>query len=456
MASVKYSDGLLQVGGFWAAILAGLLVIGLIAYMFSHWGWWKLRRQEARRRPLVRTWHGWVEPSVPSEKRARNRLRKPPPRMVPRTARTDYSWVFWDPTGAKQKRFKQEREEAWLRYLPRWMRWSRRSSTDATTVPNPDIEAAMSSAGPGSDEISATGHLGTLSLLGRQWREDWRRSDRWTHSSKTCVETSDHVAEGLSAGISTAAEDISDHNTSTIRLRRTSRPYKSTWNANSEDIERATQNQLLAPTAAFNLANLFRSPAQTLEGSTQRGTSPSACEQGRAGYTKSQHAPITDLLNDRHPSETRSIASEQSTYRLPRKQSRRGLAQTLYTSQHAIPTTSYSFPGRITSIGTCGAENTRPLQLASASVAEGRDDQSIADHHQSIVDDRIVDQDPHRLPSLNVRKMRKGKGAWSSTGGSVAEAEKMSIISVPSVLFSRGDVEYGRRGGGEDLDGLDG
>ncbi|KAL8896339.1 MAG: hypothetical protein Q9207_007758, partial [Kuettlingeria erythrocarpa] len=393
MAPTKNSDGLLRIGGFWAAILAGLMVIGLMAYVFSHWGWWKLRRREGRRRPLVRTWHGWVEPSVPSEKRARNRLRKPPPHIVPRTARTDYSWIFWDPTGAKQKRFKQEREEAWLRYLPRWVRWSRRSFVDATTAPNPDIEAATSSAAPGSDETWAKGHLGTLSRLGRQWHQDWRRAERGNHSSKTFVETSDHVAEGPGAGVSTAAEDISDHNTSTVRLRKTSRPYTSTWNANSEDVERATQNQLFKPTAASNLANLFRAPGQVVEGSIQRGTSLSACEQGRAGYTEPHRARIIGMLNDHHPSRTRSIASEQSAYRLPRKQSRRDLARALYTSRHAVPTSSSSFPGRISSTGTCGKENTRPLQPASAlasSLAErGDDDRSISDYPQSMaVDDR--------------------------------------------------------------------
>ncbi len=436
MAPAKKPDSLLRIGGLWAAVLAGLLVVGLMAYFFSHWGWWKLRRQEGRRRPLVRSWHGWVEPSVPSNKRARNRLRKPPPHIVPRTARTDYSWIFWDPTGAKQERFKQEREEAWLRYLPRWMRWRQRSSVDAATVSDPDIEAAISSAGPGSDETSATDHLATLALLGRQWREGWRRAERATQSSTTCVGTSDHVAEGPSAAISTAAEDIPDHNTSTVRLRKTSRPYRSTWNANSEDVERATNNQLLAPTAASNLTHLFRAPPTTrvLEGSTQRGASLSACEQCRAGFTEAHGARVSDMLNDHHhhPSRMRSITGEQSAYRPPRERSQRDLGRTLYTSQQrAIPTTSSSFPRRISSTGTCGVENTRPLQPASASASslpEGGDDlQSMVSGDRS-----DCDRDLHRLPQLSVPKKRKRNCEWSSME---EEAERMSFVGVPLVVF---------------------
>lgn len=432
MAPLKYPHGLLQVASFWAAILAGLAVIGLLAYLLSHWGWWKLR-QSGSRRPLVRTWHGWVESSAPSEKRPRNRLRKPPPHIVTRIAKTDYSWIFWDPTGAKRRKFEQEREETWVRYLPRWMRSSPFGSANAATNPNLDVEAARSSEAQESEETPFAGHLGTLSLLGRHWRPSWRRAGRSTHSSDTYVETPDHRSADPSACIPTAAEDISDENINTIRFRKTSRQYRSDWNANSEDVERATNNQLLAPTAAFNLAHLFQRPAQKTEGPSQRGTSPSSCEQGRAGYTASHYDSTHNLSNDHESHRTRSM---QWPYRLPRTQSRRDLNKMWHTNVNGLHAPCPS-PKRIP-IWPCEIENTRP---SPASVVGGRDDRSI-------------DGDPDCMPPINVPKTRKSKGAWS-TDGSAAEAEKMSVISVPSILFVGGNG-HDRIREGEDFDRSDG
>lgn len=437
MATLKYPHGLLQLAGFWAVILAGLAVIGLLVYLVSHWGWWRLRHPGTRR-PLIRTWHGWVESSVPSEKRPRNRLRKP---LVTRTAKTDYSWIFWDPTGAKQRRFEQEREKTWVRYLPRWMRSSPFGSADAVTNPNLDVEAARSSQAQESEGIPIAGHVGTLSLLGRHWRRSWRRAGRSNHSSDTYVEIPDHRSVDESACISTAAEDMLD-NFNTIRLRKTSRQYRSDWNANSEDVERAMSNQLLAPTAAFNLANLFRSPAQKTEGPSERGTSPSSCEQGRAGYTTSHSDPPPCPSDDHRLRRTRSM---QCQYRLPRTQSRRDLNKTWHPNPNGIHVPCLS-PKRIP-IRPCGIKNTRPLQPSTISVAEGRDDRSIAD-------DRSIGRDPDCMPRINVPKTRESKGAWS-TDGSVAEAEKMSVISVPSILFV-GNNSHDRIREGKDLDVTDG
>ncbi|KAL8933644.1 MAG: hypothetical protein Q9216_006272 [Gyalolechia sp. 2 TL-2023] len=144
MASREYPR-LLKAGGLWTLLFAVPLSIGL--------GW---------------TWHGWVDSGKRKEKRDRNRLRKPRPNLLPRTTRADYSWVFWDPTGDKQKKFNQQREETVIRYLPRWMRSSPFGSVTPTVNNTRDIEAARGSETVESDGTSTTGYLATLSMLGRE------------------------------------------------------------------------------------------------------------------------------------------------------------------------------------------------------------------------------------------------------------------------------------------------
>ncbi|KAL8702315.1 MAG: hypothetical protein Q9201_004463 [Fulgogasparrea decipioides] len=267
MAPTSYPHGLSQVAGFWGSIFAIPLGIGILWYILSHWGWWKLRRHGARR-PLVRTWHGWVESSNQKGKTERNRLRKPPPRIIPRSTRADYSWIFWDPTGQKRKKFEQEREESVLRFVPRWMRSSAFGSANADVQASHDIEAARPSKARGSDYTSSSGHLDTLAGLGRQWGQRWWRGRSRTTSSDIEANRPGECSENHFSNRTSATEQNTvEDNVTTVRLRKPIRRSGFEWKAHSEDVERATNTQLFTPTAACNLERLFQPPNTVFYGS---------------------------------------------------------------------------------------------------------------------------------------------------------------------------------------------
>ncbi|KAI4132800.1 MAG: hypothetical protein LQ338_000504 [Usnochroma carphineum] len=427
---MNYPHGLLQVGGFWAGIGIIPLAIGLLWYLVSHWGWWKLHRHD-HRRPLIRTWHGWVESKDKEEKKTRNRLQKAPPRVIPRTKRTDYSWVFWDPTGEKQKKYEQEREETWVRYLPRWMRSSPFGSIEPDTNLGHDIQAGRRSETPDSDGASTMGYLGTLSLLGRQWRRGWRRAKRSTDTSGTYTNNDEHCPGKQSARASTAHQEPTNDSSATVRLRKTSRPSKLDWKANSEDVERATNNQLLAPTAGSNLANLFaREPVQRFEGSHRPGTSQASCGQGLAGCTTTSHRdPICRQHDAGRVRQPRNITIAGSSPPLPKSY----LARRRIDNGIRAP---YPSPQRVQT-WTNGIENTRPPhQSVSASVVEHPDDDS--------VDGASVSDS---TPTITVSRVRERRGA-GGTDDSTAEAERMSMIRMPRMVG--GDVDERENASDED------
>ncbi|KAL8998663.1 MAG: hypothetical protein Q9169_002324 [Polycauliona sp. 2 TL-2023] len=255
---------LLQIGGFWILIIVILVTIGVFCFVISHWGWWKLQ-QSGPRPPMIRTWHGWTESNKHKDKKQRNRLRKPPPR-IPRTKRYDYNWIFWDPTGDLQKKFNEAKERSFLRYLPSWVR----SSPFGSIRPDSnDIEAARPSGGRGSDATcdSATRH--TLAVLGRSWHRRWRRARTWASSSDTCIGDADYDLERQSTNYTPGDDEESlindEDGTSTIRLRR---PRKhdgdeDTYELNKGDVERATRTVLIKPTAVGLLQGLFGLPVST-------------------------------------------------------------------------------------------------------------------------------------------------------------------------------------------------
>ncbi|KAI4137860.1 MAG: hypothetical protein L6R39_007068, partial [Caloplaca ligustica] len=357
MAPNNYPHGVLRVGGFWAGIAGIPLVLGLLWYLLSHWGWWKLRRQ-GNRRPLIRTWHGWVE-SEDKDKRERNRLRKPPPSIIPRTTTADYSWVFWDPTGERRRRYEEDREQSLIRYLPRWMRSSPFGSIEPTASPTHDLEAARRSEVLQSDGTSTTGYLGTLSRLGRHWRDGWWRVRRWTDSSVTYTNNDEAGSENPPVCTSAATEGGSDETVNTIRQRKPSRRSRPEWAADSEDVERAINNQLLAPTAGFTLANLFARNA--VQRPNEPSDSSSSCERGMAGYMTAHHGN-TCPRDDRGNGQPRNATVVGLPPHLRRStRSRHDLNKTFHTSGTCgVQATADPTPQRIRT-WTYGIENTPPL-----------------------------------------------------------------------------------------------
>ncbi|KAL8994299.1 MAG: hypothetical protein Q9188_007106 [Gyalolechia gomerana] len=423
MAPTEYPQGLLRVGGLWALLFAIPLCISLGWYILSHWGWWKLHHRGARF-PLVRTWHGWVDSGKGREKRERNRLRKPPPHALPRTTRADYSWVFWDPTGDKQQKFRQQREETMIRYLPRWMRSSPFGSVTPTVDSTRDIEAARVSEAVESDGTSTTGYLATLSMLGRGWYQGWRKArTTWSDTSRTykdssghCSHSSDHCSGQHSTPASTADKHTLDDTQTTVRMRKSSQ-RRSTWEADSEDVERATNNQLLAPTAGSKLAYLFRR-SSTPESNTP-SVSPSSIERGVTRFTTSRqhHQNIYPRPHSRFTG-ARSITMGNASlpFRSNKMEDRRQGLRENFGQEHnrhparRVRTWAYG----VENVHLYGIENIRPRSVA-ASILDAECDNS------------------HLAPAIVLPKRRKED---RNTDDSTAEAERMSIIDVPGMRYA--------------------
>ncbi|KAL8708492.1 MAG: hypothetical protein Q9220_006650 [cf. Caloplaca sp. 1 TL-2023] len=181
----------------------------------------------------------------------RKRLKKRPPR-IPRSSRSDYSWVFWDPTSEGQRRYNEEREQSMLHHLPRWMRSSPFGPTAPISWTRRDIE---------------TGH---------------KARNTWADSSETRVDEQSPDSSATNAGYETSSDSA------TIKMRR--RPGFSSlcWRANSEDVARATNTQLLAPTAGTALVNLFhREDDPEVLDTSRSGTSRVDCTMGSSNSSES-------------------------------------------------------------------------------------------------------------------------------------------------------------------------
>ncbi|KAL9011148.1 MAG: hypothetical protein Q9173_003989 [Seirophora scorigena] len=431
---MSYPPGLLQAGGFWAGIFAIPLAVTLFFYSLRHWGWWKLHRQ-GNRRPLVRTWHGWVESKDDGNKRERNRLRKAPLRVLPRTARTDYSWVFWDPTGERQRRFEQERRDTFLRYLPRWMRSSPFGAADPNSDVDYDVEASRSSGLPESDYASASEGLGTLPLLGRHWRQDCRKVRREATSSHDYEPTPNHCPERPSTCTFPAFEGSSDDTVSTVRLRKINRQAWSGWQTHSEDIERATKTQLFGPTASFTLASLFRKSSEQKETDLERHEileMTVAQGQQRSSASSPQPCRSPSLWHDVASKQPRNITVIGSPYRLlQRTQSQRDLNK--------------AFRGNINAVrASCPLlERTQPWEQGAVDPSSRSGSPQPADGEGGSPTQGFAVGWPIRNP--------KKRGRMRSIDDSTAAAERMSMIDVPRALGT-GVNEY--EGGNEEDDDL--
>lgn len=78
----------------------------------------------------MRTWHGWAKAETEAKRVRKRRKRKQFMRQnfIWRSTAADYSWVFWDANGDKQRQFESKRAKSGLRYLPHWLKSSEHGS----------------------------------------------------------------------------------------------------------------------------------------------------------------------------------------------------------------------------------------------------------------------------------------------------------------------------------------
>ena len=192
-------------------------------------------------------------------------MRKLQPQLVPRSARTDFSWIFWDPTGERRRKHERERENTFLKHVPRWMRSSAFGSADANVRASPDVEAGVVQ-GPAaeSDHSSRRGYTDTLSGLGRLWNAEPQHISRTSRSPDFESGTQNnlrHSSETRATSI-TLADNHNPSNeppSTSVRMRKPTRrsSFSDDWQRGSNVIERAIRTDLFTSPAACNLINLF-------------------------------------------------------------------------------------------------------------------------------------------------------------------------------------------------------
>ncbi|KAL8774278.1 MAG: hypothetical protein Q9209_001029 [Squamulea sp. 1 TL-2023] len=413
MAPDKATGGLLQVGGLLAAIVMILVVIGLIWYFLGHWGWWRLQRPGPRP-VMVRTWHGWVDSGKTKNERTRNRLKKLPP-CIPRTTKTDYSWIFWDPTGKLQRKFYQDRQKSLIRYLPQWMRSSPYGSAESDTNNDRDIEALESSEVRESHNAADGGNMGTLAFLGRRWHRRWRRTTTWARSSDTYVVRPDHDIERQPVYHPSEEQAMLNDSVTTIRTRRPRKHDDSGYELDSEDVVRATNTQLLIPSAAANLLQLFRTP------SVQTSPLIPFVDSRQCLKIQPSHKFMTELPP---PHQLRDNQYHTEIY-LKTQGRQHDRSSTSYECQIL----SSHCPPKRSSTWTYSS-NSAQVQPTSESPVDAED--YVLPHSASAVsidlDTESIDRFSYEEPTIHVPRKR---GGTKSTFDSTASAENMSIVDVP-------------------------
>ncbi|KAI4227170.1 MAG: hypothetical protein L6R36_002608 [Xanthoria steineri] len=362
---------------------------------------------------MIRTWHGWVESGKIKDKKQRNRLRKLPP-GIPRTTRTDYNWIFWDPTGELQRKFNQKKEKSLVRYLPRWMRSSPFGSAAPGSSASYDLEASRPTEARGSGETFSSENVGILALLGQRWHRRWHRARTWASSSDTCIGDSEPASERQSVDNTAVEQENFNGSLNTIRLRRSRKQADSAYELDSEDIERATKTLLIRPTAAGDLLRLFQNPSIT-------ATPPSPSVD-----TRGAEHPQNIAVNLPPPHQLHDNQYRPGIYPITFRDGHRHAGTTSpegYTiSDHCLPrrlsTLTYGLDGSHPNSNPAVSVNTESYTLPHSALA------SLID-----VDTESLDRFSFEEPTIHVPRKR---GGTRSTLDSTAEAESMSVINMPS------------------------
>ncbi|KAL1954292.1 hypothetical protein VTO42DRAFT_1434 [Malbranchea cinnamomea] len=106
--------------------------------------------------PYAKTWHGWVPLAEHEKHRARRkrRFKQLRQKIVRRSNRADYSWVWWDPKG--NEFYRNTGDKDGVRWVAQYFRSYRLQRTDVICNPGPPSRNLKS---PGTCEPMQTQHL---------------------------------------------------------------------------------------------------------------------------------------------------------------------------------------------------------------------------------------------------------------------------------------------------------
>ena len=113
---------LIKYGSIYLGIMCGVALLWYTCHVIRNWGRWKVLVPDGPQ--YIRTWHGYIKHSryervAKRKERFKEMFRG---RLNWKTTKADCKWMFFDPTGVKQKEYHLRRERTFLRYLPQWMR----------------------------------------------------------------------------------------------------------------------------------------------------------------------------------------------------------------------------------------------------------------------------------------------------------------------------------------------
>ncbi len=242
---VEWKPGVFRILGISSAVIVFTpMLIWLLWTIVKGWGEWKIH-SSGNRPHYVRTWHGWVDVdqvAVRAQKRA-NSKEKYRKWFIWKTTTNDYTWVFWDPGGVKQREYEYNRDHSVIRHLPTWMRSFEKGylSTDERIVPN-----VLSAAEEGKIAVQSFRHSSEILPMGLslQPHQAWFRSV--SSDIKPLTRNTPNVGvTTLMTGALSAPDN--DDSRGTVRRRKTTPGQVRVWNANSPETRRATCTQFLAP-----------------------------------------------------------------------------------------------------------------------------------------------------------------------------------------------------------------
>lgn len=178
--------------------------------------------------PRVKTWYGWVDLDKDRKraqifKRCSDRVRH---LFWWRSAKIDYSWVFWDPNGERQRHYEVERNVGIIGRLPKWMR------SYPYRYLQPDALAERG-------QMSKPRHLSQI---------------KPTSPNSNTVNTDQldgcFQAESSSKSLGLVPGTVQDEElleSGTVRRRNVGLVHNHAWNAYSLEISEALRTQILIP-----------------------------------------------------------------------------------------------------------------------------------------------------------------------------------------------------------------